>query len=247
MNVFIVEDDQWSAVTLQKLIADYFPGCKVLGTASNAEDALEALSKIRPDVLIADIEIDDKNIFEVLEQLEKKADMHIVLTTSHENYALEAFSYDVLDYIVKPVTLEKLVRTHNKVSKYHASLQSEDVKKLGKENSDENRMIGIASVDKIEVISVDSILYVQADGRYSHFHLLDGTQRVASKNIGEYEKILPKEDFLRVHHSYIVNMNYVKSVSKADGSFIELFRGKKTIPLSKRKQELLNKFLKIKF
>ena len=59
MNVFIVEDDQWSAVTLQKLIADYFPGCKVLGTASNAEYALEALSKIRPDVLIADIEIEE--------------------------------------------------------------------------------------------------------------------------------------------------------------------------------------------
>lgn len=97
MNVFIVEDDQWSAVTLQKLITDYFPGCKVVGTASNAEEALEVLSETRPDVLIADIEIDDKNIFEVLEQLDKNTDMHIVLTTSHENYALTKgqITYDI--------------------------------------------------------------------------------------------------------------------------------------------------------
>jgi two-component system LytT family response regulator len=107
-------------------------------------------------------------------------------------------------------------------------------------------MLGIASIDKIEVVNIDAIVYIQADGRYTHFHLLDGSKKTASKNLGEYEKILPIEDFVRVHHSYIVNMSYVKSIQKTDGYFVQLFKSDTLIPIAKRKQDTINKFLRLK-
>ena len=244
IKVVIIEDDQWSRMTIEKLIKTYFPDLMVVGFAENIEDGLNVIEEGKPDFILADIQLDLKNIFELMERLEDAWSYNFVITTSHDNYALEAISNEVTAYIVKPVTVENLTIAVNKVKrKLSLTKNGNEVSRFS--NSD-NRILGVSSLDKIEVINVDAIVYVKADGRYTHFFLLDGSKKTASKNLGEYEKLLPSDDFLRVHHSFIVNMNYVRSIMKTDGYFVELFKSETLIPVAKRKQEGIVKFLKIK-
>tara|TARA_R110002167_G_scaffold360062_2_gene577433 strand:+ start:7285 stop:8022 length:738 start_codon:yes stop_codon:yes gene_type:complete len=244
MKLFIIEDDQWSKKTIEVLIKSFFPDVKIVGTAENVEHSIKLINKTKPDFILADVQLGEENVFEIMKGLNDAWNYNFVLTTSYENYALEAISNEVVDYIVKPVTIENLTLAINKVRrKLNNSNNWNPDSTFGKGDS---RILGLSSMDKIEVINLDAIVYVQADGRYTHFFLLDGSRKTASKNLGEYEKILPKEDFLRVHHSFIVNMNYVKSVLKTDGYFVKLFKTESLIPVAKRKQDIIVKFLKLK-
>ncbi|MDP5229354.1 MAG: LytTR family DNA-binding domain-containing protein [Cellulophaga sp.] len=244
MTVIIIEDDEWSKLTLENLLKIYFPYVEVLGAVSNIKEGVDLINVLNPDFILADIQLGNETIFNLINQLENTFERNIILTTSHHNFALEAISKEVVDYILKPVTIESLTLAINKLKKRQTVIEANN--KLLLTNKTENRMLGIASVNKIEVINIDAIIYIQADGRYTHFHMLDGSKKTASKNLGEYDKILPKEDFLRVHHSYIVNMGYVKSIQKTDGYFVELYKSKNVIPIAKRKQDSVTKFLKIK-
>jgi len=244
MKLFIIEDDQWSQMAIEKLIKSFFPDVEVVGTADNVKHAIRLINKTKPDFILADIQLGDESVFEIMNSLNDVWEYNFVLTTSHENYALEAISNEVVDYIVKPVSIENLTLAINKVKRKLNNSSNNNSE--GVFNKSDNRILGLSSMDKIEVINVDAIVYVQADGRYTHFFLLDGSRKTASKNLGEYEKILPKEDFLRVHHSYIVNMNYVKSILKTDGYFVKLFKSDSLIPVAKRKQDIIVKFLKLK-
>lgn len=244
MKLFVIEDDEWSRRTLLKFVKSYFPDIELLGYAENIEDSRKMLSELNPDFILADIKLGDGNIFDFMNDLQDIWRYNFVLMTSHKEYALQAISKEVVDYIIKPVTLENLTLAINKVRR---KLNDDEKNKLsGSFTKSENRILGIASINTIEVINMDSIVYIQADGRYTHFHLLNGSKKTASKNLGEYEKLLPNQDFLRVHNSYIVNMNYVKSVTKTDGYLLELFKSENLIPIAKRKQDAVVKFLQLR-
>jgi DNA-binding LytR/AlgR family response regulator len=245
IKLFIIEDDEWAKMTIEKLILSYFPDVDLVGAAENVKDSIALINDTKPDFILADIQLGEENVFEIMKNLKDVWNYNFVLTTSHENYGLEAIANEVVDYIVKPITVETLTIAINKVKR--KLRESKTVNSISPYGKSDNRILGLSSMDKIEVINVDAIVYVQADGRYTHFTLLDGSRKTASKNLGEYEKVLPKDDFLRVHHSYIVNMNYVKSVMKTDGYYVELFKCEKLIPVAKRKQETIVKFLKLKF
>ena len=242
MKVFIIEDDEWSKLILDKLITSYFPDLEVIGAASTISDAITLINDCEPDFILADIKLGNEDIFELINHFGEAWKYNYILTTSHENYALEAISSEVLDYIIKPITVEKLITAINKVKiRIKASLESKE------ENGNRNhQLIGISSVDKIEVIKIDSIAYIKANGRYSDFYLMDGSRKTASRNLGEYEKLLPNENFVRTHQSYLVNMNYVEHISKSDGYVVKLINNDKLIPISKRKQDVIAKFLKLK-
>jgi len=244
MKLVIIEDDEWAQLTLTNLIKRYFPDIEVVGLASNLEEALLEITEGDPDFILADIQLGDNSIFELMEKLENTADYNFVITTSHERFALRAISHEVVDYIVKPVSIESLTLSVNKVKRRLKAAQDNRV--AASSEGVANRMLGLSSMDKIEVVNVDAIVYIQADGRYTHFHLLDGSKKTASKNLGEYEKLLPEEDFVRVHHSYIVNMNYVRNILKSDGYFVKLFKCDDVIPVAKRKQDAIIRYLKLK-
>lgn len=244
MQLVIIEDDKWFQLTLENLLETYFPEIKILGTAANVKAGISLIEKTQPDFILADIQLGDETIFELMSQVETAHNYNFILTTSHENFALEAISHEVIDYILKPVNLENLTIAINKFKRRYK--EKKELQQQSFVENAENKMLGISSVDKIEIVNTDDIVYIKADGRYSHFYLLDGTKKVASKNLGEYEKLLPKETFLRVHHSYLVNMSRVKNIHKTDGYYLELFDSTELISVSKRRQEVVVKFLKLK-
>ncbi|MFT6065450.1 MAG: two-component system LytT family response regulator [Paraglaciecola sp.] len=106
-------------------------------------------------------------------------------------------------------------------------------------------LIALPNIHSIEFVDTQDILYLEADGNYTIFHLVDNITKVVSKNIGGYEKVLPINFFFRIHHKYIINFNKVSLISKTDGYYCELNNGE-ALPVAKRRQEELRKFLKLK-
>jgi two-component system LytT family response regulator len=244
LRLVIIEDDQWSQLIIENLLKTYFLDIEIVGIAPNVEEGINLIDSTTPDLILADIQLGNETIFDLIKNLKNNSNYNFIITTSHENFALEAISHEVIDYVLKPITIENLTLAINKFKRRLSAAKEQ--KQSNFFDKTENRMLGIASIDKIEVVNIDAIVYIQADGRYTHFHLLDGSKKTASKNLGEYEKILPIEDFVRVHHSYIVNMSYVKSIQKTDGYFVQLFKSDTLIPIAKRKQDTINKFLRLK-
>lgn len=270
LEAIIIDDEINNVKLLQHFIENYCPTVKVLGFATTSIDAINLINSLKPGLIFLDIILDEGTGFDVLEKV-KDFNANIIFVTAFNDYAIKAFKYNAVDYILKPIEIEELILAVHKVqnnilkkdffSKDQLKVLTEvlelDVGTVKQEiNSiiDVNErndleeyptIIAIPSIKKIDLISIDIIEFIEADGKYSIFHLTNKNIMVASRNIGEYLKILNPNIFFRIHHKYIVNMNAIKNVHKTDGYYCELYSGD-SIPIAKRKLDLFNKFLRLK-
>lgn len=244
MKVLVFERDEQSTLTMRSYLSQNYPELEILAFEDSFENATTLIEYHQPDFIFSDAVLHGHSVYKIMQDFKViKAHNFIVMTTNQE-FALQAMSHEVMDYVLKPLLPERLGLTINKLKRKHLqncmAFRSINTKSI-------SSFLGISFIDKIEVIAIQDIIYAEADGRYTHIILTNKTIKTASKNLGEIEKSLTGSDFLRVHHSYIVNMNYVKSISKTVGFIIELKTTTKTIPVSKRKQNELMRFLQIKY
>jgi len=248
IDAIIIDDELANTVLLKGLVNKFCPLIDVIGIATTREKAKQLIDELQPKLIFLDIELDKGNAFDLLEEVSHK-NSKIIFVTSHSDYALKAFKYNAIDYVLKPVEVEQLILAVNKayddIEKdiYTNEEQLENFKKVFN-NEVSNDFIAIPSIDKIVVIKIEEIIYLKSDGRYTVFHLTNGNKIVASRNLGEYENIISKSLFFRIHHSYMVNLNYVLNIYKKDGYYCEMSCGS-LLPIAKRRQKSLNLFLKI--
>lgn len=188
--------------------------------------------------------------FDVLEGI-KYDDYMVVFITAFQEYALTAFKFNAIDFLLKPIDSKDLIITVKKIEDslsneyFTTSTQIESAKtSIAAKTSDYN-FIAIPSTKKIDFIKIDEILYFESDGRYTIIHLLDKTTFFVSKNIGEYDKILAPKYFFRIHKKYLINLKYIVNINNSDGSSCELI-GSLMLPVAKRRKESLVSFLNIK-
>jgi len=237
----ILDDDIHQGELLHHYLKKYCSSITETYLASTIEEALDIYFQHTPDILFLDVQLTNGTTgFDFLEKINVQKS-EIIFVTSYDEYALKAIEVEARGYILKPIQVDKLVSTVNKAIS--------NLKKKEKEQPSTTRnvidFIAIPSIDKIEIIKKKEIVYLEADGRYTLFHLLDGSKKLASRNLGEYERQLDEKMFFRIHHSYIVNLHMVRNINKSGGNYCELI-SKKLLPISKRKQEKLNRFLNIK-
>ena len=172
----------------------------------------------------------------------------ILFVSKDKTDAYNAFKNNGLDFLLKPLNFNELIISFYKTVKFieMESIYHDD--KIGKiktlnvlhQNSD---YVAIASVDKIELLKIDDIIFCKADGKYTEFHVNKNTKIVSSRNLGEYASLL-ENNFFRIHHSYIVNIKYLVKIVKKDGLYCELSNGH-VLPVAKRRQEEFIKFIKL--
>ena len=244
MKVVVFEHEEQSSLTVRSFLSQNHYAVEVLAFDDSFDNAMSLIEYHKPDFIFADAMLHGHSIYEMMQEVKDQNTYDFIIMTPHSEFVLQALPHEVMDYILKPLVKEQLNLALCKMKRKH--LQNHIASKPNT-TSDVYPFLGISSIDKIEVIAKQDIMYAEADGRYTHFNLADHTIKTASKNLGEIEKYLIESDFLRVHHSFIVNMNYVKSISKTDGFLIEFKTTTKTIPVSKRKQNALMRFLQIKY
>lgn len=245
----VIDDDSFFAEQLQELLTVNHPEIEVLGIAHTSADAQQLIEELKPELVFMDIQMPGRNAFELLENLEFRQ-FDIVFTTSYDHYALQAFDYNTIHYIVKPVTKENLNKA---IEKYSLSrwenkdVAYDEILNIIKQ-ADPNKKIQIPKQSGFSLVSIDDIIRFEAEGSYTKVFKKSDTQKDESEllcvNIKKFELQLTNHQFFRCHHSHLINLNKVKGYVKGEGGFVELNNGE-SIPVSRSKKDELLKRLKV--
>lgn len=246
----LIDDDGNLREGLRQLLARYAPEIRILGEAESVESGIAAMKALRPQVVFLDIQLNDGTGFDILERFAKengKSDSHIVFITAHEQYAVKAFRFSALDFLLKPVDPEDLLKVVAKIKDVvgktrdyaHIDLLLENIRK----KNDNFKRIALSTSEGIHLFEVSDIIRCESEDNYTRFYIRNSKPLLISKTLKEYEEMLSGHGFERVHQSHLINMAYLKSYMKGDGGYIVMSDGS-TVPISQRKKERLNEVLR---
>jgi len=245
ITAIIVEDEKASRLTLQNYLEKYCPEVSVLAEAENIKEGYALIKKLQPDLVFLDIEMPFGNAFDLLEQFDS-LDFELIFVTAFSKYALEALNLSASNYLLKPLDITQLIDAVEKVSLHLSEKQQVKTSNILLENlSIENKQLKkmvMPMLDGFEVVVIKDIIRCEANDNLSNIYLADGTRRTVCRTLKFYEEVLQSYDFVRVHKSHLININYVKQYKKGKGGQVVLSTGKE-LPVSPiKKANFLAKF-----
>ncbi len=242
IKTIIVDDEPGNVITLTKLLQDYCPNIELIGTATNVKEAEEAIHKLQPQLIFLDIEMPDGSGFDLLNNI-APINFEVVFVTAFNAYALQAFKYAAIDYILKPVSIIELKNAVNKVSvlleKTQINKRIDLLLQNIKSESVDRKKIGISTVDGYIFEELSEIMYLESDKNYTIIYIKNGRKEVVSKSIGEMEELLPNKLFCRIHKCYLININYIKKYLKGRGGTVIMEDGINIEVSSRKKDDFL--------
>jgi len=242
ISALIVDDEAKARNNLATLIQRFCPEVKIVGEASTVIDAQGMISEYRPQILFQDICMPGSKGIEFIEQMPQPAP-EVVFVTAHDNYALRALKASALDYLLKPINTTELQKTIQKFK------QKKEALLIPEQDTDNNRKNSFAKLEKIavpvyggmKILPLKNIRYIASDNSYSTIYTVDDAV-VVCRGIGDFDKKLSQNGFLRVHNSYLVNSTFINFFSGLDGGAVFLDDGK-SLPVAKRRMKKLKEFL----
>ena len=243
ITAIIVDDEPYSCESLAILLERYCPEVKILDICYSAASALKSIHEQKPQLLFLDIEMPHMNGFELLEKI-PDPDFELIFTTSYDQYAIKAFRFSALDYLLKPVDQNELRKAVQKAinSANHVTPQQIKVllEKLNQPAITVNK-IAIPTMEGLQMILVESIISCTADRNYTVITLKNNQKIVASRTLKDLEEMLDDYPFIRVHHSYLVNLNEVEKYVRGEGGYLLMSNGTNIDVSRSRKDWLLKR------
>jgi len=237
----IIDDVNNSRLTLADDLRTHCPEVVILGEANSVKSAIDLIKRVKPDIVFLDIELEDGTGFDILEYFDKIT-FKTIFITGFDSYGIKAIKFSALDYLLKPVDPDDLIKA---IKKY----KDNEVQPDFKANIDfllENirgikpgfKRIALNSADKVNMVNIDDIIRCESQSNYTLFYIKGGEQILVTKSLKEYENLLEEYSFVRVHHSHLINLNYLKEYVKTDGGYA-VMTDKSTVPVSVRKRDNL--------
>lgn len=244
LKLVIVDDEADARSTLKLLLTQYCPDIELVGEAGDVPAGVALIRGVDPDIVLLDIHLREATGFELLNKFSNPSFV-VIFITAFDSYALKAFHYCALDYLLKPVDPDRLIQAIDKANssiekEYSFKQQIDNLKDISRNKVFEK--IALPSSEGISFVHLNDIIYLKSDANYTIFHSKNNERVMVSKSLKEYEDFLPEEIFFRTHQSYIVNIQFIKKVLKEDGGYALLENGDK-IPISRRKKEAFLKIL----
>lgn len=239
----IIDDERKSRETLQKIIERYFPNqISIVYMASNVQEGVTAINKYNPRLVFLDIEMPGENGFKLFDHF-TSYNFEVIFTTAYKQYAIDAIKYSALDYLLKPINYidlkDVLKRLDEKKDKLTPNAQIETFLSNMNANSAEFNKIALPTMEGYELERVNNIVYCQAEENYTKIVTNRNEAILVAKTLKNIENLLPEKMFFRIHKSYLVNLNYIKSYSKVQGYKITLENGVKLDVATRRNDEFL--------
>lgn len=253
LNLLLVDDEQEACINLQNILSEYVDKkINILGVAHSTKEAEQKIKTLKPDAIFLDIEMPNENAFQFLERIQP-VDFEIVFVTAYDEYAIQAFKLNAVDYILKPINIEDLRKAIIKLRDriLFRRLKNSTPDEYGKladlinQKKKQNQII-LKDKNEVEVVNFKDIVSVTAMGSYAKIAFRKGKQEryiVMSNSISEYEDLLPTDLFFRIHKSHLVNVFYIQSVIKEEQAFAVLNDATK-LPIGRRRLTGLIEFLK---
>lgn len=240
MKVFIVEDEEHSKKTLTNFLTKYVSEVNLVGTAEMVSEAIPEINRLKPELVFLDIDLPDGNGFEVLDGINEPLPK-VIFVTAYNQYAVKAFQVSAIDYLLKPVDPMLL---KNAIQKAMHTDVSPDELKTRKETFQSNRKEGLHKLalptqQGIHMVKIEDIIRIEADGNYAKIYLSNGENIFVSKQLKVFESWLEGLCFFRVHHSHIINLNYLQKYIKGDGGSVIMDNGHEVEVSRRRKDDFL--------
>lgn len=250
ITALLIDDDSNLRNGMKSLLARYAPEIRIIGEADSVETGVPMLLQNPPQVLFLDIHLGDGSGFDLLEEVNKKGKLNsqIVFITAHEQYAVKAFRFSALDFLLKPVDPEELQKVIGKLKEVidkndnvaHIDLLLENIRK----KVDNFKRIALSNSDGIHLFEVSDIIRCESEDNYTKFYIKNSKPILISKTLKEYEELLTEHGFERIHQSHLINLAYLKSYIKKDGGYV-VMADNSNLPISQRKKDRLQELLKM--
>jgi two-component system LytT family response regulator len=240
LKAIIIDDEENGRISLRRKLETYCPDVEVIAEAGGAEQGIELIDQHNADIVFLDIEMPKLNGFDMLDRL-SPFNFHLIFTTAHDHYAIDAIRSNAFDYLLKPVDIEELKRAVAKIVRLKEKSSIEVMTFANKTIQRGFNRIIIPTMEGRLFLDTSIIMHIEAQNNYSIFYFKDQPKITVSKTLKEIEEILPVDHFFRIHHSHIINLNFVKKYVKGNGGHIELQDGT-LLDVSRRKKD---DFLKI--
>ncbi len=243
LKVLIIEDELNAVTTLQSYIGKYLEEVTVVGVANSKTEGISLIANTEFDLVLLDINLGDGTGFEVLEQSAGKK-FHTIFTTAYDEFAIKAFKYSALDYLLKPINPQEFIDAVARVKVLEKGTQQAQLKYAsGIAASGEVDKIVVNSSNEIHFIRIDEILRLESYSNYTDIYLVDGQRITSTKTLKHYENMLSESNFFRIHQKHLVHIKYIKKYLKEDGGYVLLSDASKLEVSRRKKEDLLNKLL----
>ena len=244
IRAIIIDDEVHCLDTLSILISDHCPQVEVIEQCMSAKQGIEVIAKRQPRLVFLDIEMPVMNGFDFLEHF-TEIPFSVIFTTSYDQYAIKAIRFSALDYLLKPVDPKELIAAVQKVETQKYLPLSEQFQMLMSQIKNKDigfNKIAIPTSEGFELIPTDQVIRCESDDNYTHLYLKNKTKIVACRTLKEIEEqVVNFTSFMRVHHSYLVNMNEVSKYVRGDGGYLVMSDGAIVNVSRSRKEMLLRK------
>lgn len=237
LKIAIIDDEEDSIVVLSKFIEHYLNDYIIVGTANSVDSAVKLLLSEKPDVILLDIQLTDGTGFDILDHF-PKSHFKIIFITAYDKYAIKAFNYQAINYILKPIGPKEFCKAFDHLNSLHFDNHANHFKSAPfKELENTYNKFTIPTFQGFTNVKVKDIIRIESEGNYSTFYMKDGSKTLTTKNIGHFELLLNPTIYYRIHQSHIINLDCVKSyTNKENGGTITLENGDQ-IPISRRKKD----------
>ena len=240
----IIDDEKPFINTLRAMLKRLDDLMEV-GEARSVSSGVKLVNELEPDLVFLDIQMSDGTGFDLLQKLDRR-DFRVIFITAHDHFAIEAFKFSAMDYILKPLISDELYRAIDKVrqsiEKDRINLQLSVLMDNLNEISRDKKRIILRESETMHIIQLDEILWCEADGSYTIFYLSEDRKIMVSKHLKEFEDYLSPNGFFRAHRSHLINLNKVRKFDRSDGGIIYL-ENNVALPISVRKKEKLAEML----
>jgi two-component system LytT family response regulator len=239
LKAIIIDDETRSRDVLRQKLATYCADITIIAECENGEEGIKNIEEKNPDLVFLDVEMPRMNGFTMLHQLHNR-NFELIFITAYDHYAITAIKYSALDYLVKPIEIDDLKAAVEKAVQRRKQFISNERLELLLQNlmnrEKGQQRIAIPSINGLQFVAAADIIYLEALSNYTNFYLVENKKITVSKTLKDFEELLQPSTFVRIHHSYIININFVDKYIKGEGGQV-LMKNAVMLDVARRKKE----------
>jgi two-component system LytT family response regulator len=245
IQTIVIEDEEKSLHVIGDLITKLAADVELVGAAGSVEKSVQLIESHEPQLVFLDVQLADGTGFDVLRRLNTR-NFELIFTTAYDKYALEAFRFSAIDYLLKPIGIPEfeaaVERARKRISEKSRQVNVDTLLYNLSIQAGQDRRIAIATVSGIDFIDLKDICWCSSEGSYTCFHLVNNTKLVSSRNMGYYEALLCTSNFCRIHNAYIINLRFAKSYTRGKSGYVLMSDGAQLEVSQRRKGDFLDRF-----
>ena len=247
IKAIIIDDEQHCINRIEHILKEYcLNEVELTGSFETVDEGLAAIKKLKPQLVFLDVEIHDKTGFDLLKQI-PEIDFEVIFTTAYDKYAVQAFKFSAIDYLLKPVDADELQQAINKLKeKFSKTEMSQKLDALFhnlKTIKSGSKKICVPVLNGLIFLNIEDIVRCESSINYTTLFMKDKQKILVAKTLKEFEELLSEYNFFRVHNSHLLNLDYIKSYNKGKGGSVSMTDGSEIEVSTRRKEEFLKRLM----